>query len=271
VRNEASVQDEGTAAPDDVQDRGARTATILLVDDDPQLRAMLGYALRLDGFRVEEAASGQETLARLEEREPDVVLLDVLMPGLDGIETCRRIRERSTVPIIMLTARGGDEDVVAGLEAGADDFCTKPVGLAQLAARIRAQLRRRELDATPGLRRTGVGGGDLVVDSAARQVIVEGRAVDLCQREFALLERLALSPGSVVGHGELAEHVWGSRSPKQLAHLRSYIRRLRQKIEPDPDNPRYIHSRTRMGYMLTRRPKGPEPMDAAEGDTTGCG
>ena len=253
MRNEASVQDEGTVAPDDVQDRGARTATILLVDDDPQLRAMLGYALRLDGFRVEEAASGQEALARLEEREPDVVLLDVLMPGLDGIETCRRIRERSAVPIIMLTALGRDEDIVDGLQAGADDFCSKPVSLAQLVARIRAQHRRRAIDAVSAAH--AAGDGDLVIDEASRRAIVEGRSVDLSHREYALLECLAGSAGRVVSHEQLVECVWGSTSPRYLTQLRSYIKLLRQKIEPDPQHPRYIRSRARMGYVLMAAPR----------------
>jgi DNA-binding response OmpR family regulator len=264
------VRDNATTAPSNTQERGARTPTILLVDDDPQLRAMLGYALRLEGFRVDQAASGEEALARLEDREPDIILLDVLMPGLGGLEACRRIRERSSVPIIMLTALGCEKDIVAGLQAGADDFCTKPIGLAPLAARIRAHLRRRELDATSGRARTSVAGGDLAVDSAARQAIVAGRAVDLSQREFGLLERLTRSPGRVVSHQELVEHVWGSRSPKHLGHLRTYIRRLRQKIEPDPDAPRYIHSRPRLGYILTHRPQNPEPMDTAQGDATAC-
>jgi DNA-binding response OmpR family regulator len=237
---------------------------VLIVDDDPQLRAMLAYALQLEGCRVEEAASGAEALRRLEQREPDVVLLDVLMPELDGIETCRRIRERSAVPIIMLTALGRDEDIVDGLQAGADDYCTKPVSLVQLVARIRAQLRRREMDAASTVRNLSLAAGSLVVDTAARQAIVEGRAVDLSPREFDLLHRLAQSPGQVVSHEQLLEHVWGTTSPDYLAHLRSYIKLLRQKIEPDPHRPRYIRSRARMGYVLSDRPADTEPESAEE-------
>lgn len=233
---------------------GARTAVVLMVDDDPQLRVMLGYALRQEGFQVEEASSGEEALGMIKRHEPDIVLLDVLMPGMGGIETCRQIRAISTVPIIMLTALGRDEDVVAGLEAGADDYCTKPVSLVQLVARIRAQLRRRELDAVSTPRSLSVDEGNLIVDTGARQAIVKGRAIDLSPREFDLLYRLAQTPGQVVTHEELLEHVWGTTSPDHLAHLRSYIKLLRQKIEPDPHHPRYIRSRARMGYVLADRP-----------------
>ncbi len=232
-----------------------RTPVVLMVDDDPQLRVMLGYALRQDGFQVEEASTGEDALEVFRSQEPDIVLLDVLMPGLGGVETCRRIREKSSVPIIMLTALGRDEDVVAGLEAGADDYCTKPVSLAQLSARIRAQLRRRQMDSVSTAQTLTVDRGSLMVDAAGRQAVVNGRTVDLSPREFDLLYRLAQTPGRVVSHEELLGHVWGTTSPEYLAHLRSYIKLLRQKIEPDPHNPRYIRSRARMGYVLTDRPE----------------
>ena len=253
-----------TTALDRSDERGTRNAVVLMVDDDPQLRVMLGYALRQDDFQVEEASSGEEALETLERLQPDIVLLDVLMPGLGGVETCRRIRERSAVPIIMLTALGRDEDIVDGLQAGADDYCTKPVSLVQLVARIRAQLRRREMDAASTVRNLSLAAGSLVVDTAARQAIVEGRAVDLSPREFDLLHRLAQSPGQVVSHEQLLEHVWGTTSPDYLAHLRSYIKLLRQKIEPDPHRPRYIRSRARMGYVLSDRPADTEPESAEE-------
>jgi DNA-binding response OmpR family regulator len=238
-------------------DQGSRPTggpTVMMVDDDPQLRVMLTYALRQEGFGVEEAASGEEALDLIRRHEPGIVLLDVLMPGLGGVETCRRIRAQSTVPIIMLTALGRDEDIVQGLEAGADDYCTKPVSLVQLVARIRAQLRRREMDAAITGHSLSVDQGNLVVDPDSRQAIVQGRAVDLSPREFDLLYRLAQSPGRVVSHEELLEHVWGTTNPDYLAHLRSYIKLLRQKIEPEPHNPRYIRSRARMGYVLAEPP-----------------
>ena len=240
-----------------------RTAVVLMVDDDPQLRVMLGYALRQEGFQVDEASTGEDALEMLRQQQPDIILLDVLMPGLGGVETCRRIREQSTVPIIMLTALGRDEDIVSGLEAGADDYCTKPVSLVQLVARIRAQLRRREMDAADPSNALAVDEGNLVVDSAARQAVVKGRAIDLSPREFDLLFRLAQNPGRVVSHEELLQYVWGTTNPDHLAHLRSYIKLLRQKIEPDPHRPRYIRSRARMGYVLADRPMDTEP-DVAE-------
>jgi DNA-binding response OmpR family regulator len=239
-----------TGRNDSVETQQASAATVLIVDDDPQLRVLFGQALRTEGFQVEEAGSGTEALEILQEQVPDLVLLDVVMPGLSGIETCQRIRERSTVPVIILTALGREQDVVAGLEAGADDYCTKPVSVVQLVARIRAQLRRRDLNATVSDQPRTVLQGDLVVDPRARQAIVKGRAVDLSAREFDLLYRLAQSPGRVVSHNDLLEYAWGTTDPDYLGHLRSYIRLLRQKIEPEPHNPRYVRSRARMGYVL---------------------
>jgi DNA-binding response OmpR family regulator len=235
-----------------------RSPIVLMVDDDPQLRVMLGYALRQESFEVQEASSGEAALEMLKHQEPDIILMDLLMPGMGGVEACRRIRDRSSVPVIILTALGRDEDIVSGLDAGADDYCTKPVSLVQLVARIRAQLRRREMDAATSVRTLSVDEGNLVVDSAARQAIVKGRAIDLSPREFELLHRLAQSPGRVVSHEELLEHVWGTTSPEYLAHLRSYIKLLRQKIEPDPHHPQYIRSRARMGYILADRPQDAE-------------
>jgi DNA-binding response OmpR family regulator len=229
---------------------GGRTATVLTVDDDPQLCLMLGYALQRHGFRVEAATSGEQALDMLHDLQPDVVLLDVLLPGLDGMETCRHIRARSSVPIIMLTVLGGDRDVRTGFEAGADDYCRKPVSIDELAARVRARLRRRELDAASGNGTPRVG-ESVVLDAAARQAIVDGRRVDLLSpREYALLDCLASNRAQVVTHRELIEHVWGTKSQDYRAHLRAYIRLLRRKIEPDPHHPRYIRSRARLGYVL---------------------
>src|SRR5919197_755380 len=197
-----------TTALDRSDERGTRNAVVLMVDDDPQLRGMLGYALRQDDFQVEEASSGEEALEMLERLQPDIVLLDVLMPGLGGVETCRRIRE---------------------------------------------QLRRREMDAASTVRNLSLAAGSLVVDTAARQAIVEGRAVDLSPREFDLLHRLAQSPGQVVSHEQLLEHVWGTTSPDYLAHLRSYIKLLRQKIEPDPHRPPRGGSRHTGGVGMEAR------------------
>lgn len=253
------MESTGATAPPALGRTNASTATILMVDDDPQLRVMLGYALRQESFKVEEASSGEEALELLQREEPHLVLLDVLMPGIGGVETCRQIRAVSSVPIIILTALGRDEDIVSGLEAGADDYCTKPVSLVQLVARIRAQLRRRAMDvATVANGTLSVDKGNLVVDAAARQAIVKGRAIDLSPREFDLLHRLAQNPGRVVSHAELLQHVWGTTSSDYLAHLRSYIKLLRQKIEPDPHHPQYIRSRARMGYVLADHPRDVE-------------
>jgi DNA-binding response OmpR family regulator len=233
-------------SPRDAQD--AQTV-VLVVDDDPQVRVMLGYALRQHGLQAEEASSGEEALHALKRRKPDVVLLDVLMPGLDGLETCKRIRQQSLVPVIMLTALGRQDDVVAGLKAGADDYCAKPVNLSELAARIRAQLRRRELQAVskPADVLTA-GEGDLVIDVRGGQVLVKGRAVRLSPREFRLLHRLAQTPGRAVSQKALLAFVGGPSQKGSL--LRTYIHRLRRKIELDPHSPRYILARARTGYVL---------------------
>jgi DNA-binding response OmpR family regulator len=235
-------------SPPDAQDT---EAVVLVVDDDPQVRVMLGYALRQHGLQAEEASSGEEALEILKQREPDVVLLDVLMPGLNGFETSERIRQFSRVPIIMLTALGRQDDVVAGLKAGADDYCAKPVNLSVLAARVRAQLRRRERQAVSKPSNVLTAGeGDLVIDVRGGEVLVKSRAVRLSPWEFRLLHRLAQTPGRAVSHEALLAYVWGTRSRKGSA-LPMYIHRLRRKIEPDPHNPRYILARARAGYVLT--------------------
>jgi DNA-binding response OmpR family regulator len=236
------------ASPPNAQDT---EAVVLVVDDDPQVRVMLAYALRQHGLQAEEASSGEEALEILKQREPGVVLLDVLMPGLNGFETSERIRQFSRVPIIMLTALGRQEDVVAGLKAGADDYCAKPVNLSVLAARIRAQLRRRERQAVSKPANVLTAGeGDLVIDVRGGEVLVKSRAVRLSPWEFRLLHRLAQTPGRTVSHEALSASVWGTRSRKGSA-LPMYIHRLRRKIEPDPGNPRYILARARTGYVLT--------------------
>ena len=232
-----------------------QAAAVLVIDDDPQVRLLLANALRPQGFRVDEAASGEAAMETLERLRPEVVLLDVMMPGLDGVETCRRIRERSSVPIVMLTALGRDQDIAAGLAAGADDYCTKPVSIPQLTARIRAQLRRRDINVATGPGGRAVGG--LALDRAGRRAVVGGRAVDLSPREYALLDRLARTPGRPVRHEELIAHVWGRPDSAYRERLRSFVKLLRRKIEPEPENPRYLRSRARIGYVLDHA--GSEP------------
>jgi len=223
---------------------------ILVVDDDAQLRLMLRYALEREDIQVEEASSGEAALDSLRRREPDVVLLDVHMPGMGGIEACRRIREQSAIPIIMLSADGTEDAVVVGLRAGADDYCAKPVGLAQLFTRIQALLRRRRLDTAPAAGISSFPNREIVLDPTHREAIVQGRTIRLSARAFDLLQRLAQSPGRVVSHEELLDHLWGTTTPDCLPQLRSSIKLLRQKIEPDPYRPRYIRSHAGVGYVL---------------------
>jgi DNA-binding response OmpR family regulator len=179
-------------------------------------------------------------------------LLNLVMPGLNGIETCSWIRAQSSVPIIMLSGLSYEEDIVAAFEAGANDYCVKPIGLVELLARIRAQLRRRDFNMRGTPARRTIGRGELLLDLDTRQASVGGRLVRLSRREFDLLERLAQSPGRIVRHDELLRVVFGSSDPAYLPHLRGYIMRLREKIEPEPRRPRYIRLRARLGYLLAR-------------------
>ena len=228
---------------------------ILAVDDDERVRALCAAALSQE-FEVVPAENGKQALQLFYQKRPDVVLLDVTMPVMDGWETCRRIRDMADVPVIMLTAHGADHDVVRGLDAGADDYVTKPFRPLQLAARIRAVLRRR--------RRGGAAaedgeseilsfdGGHLVVDTARRVAVVGGKDVSLSATEYRLLETLARNAGRVLSHDQILEHVWGNAYAGETGYVKTYVGLLRNKIEQDPRHPRYVLARRGLGYYLDR-------------------
>jgi len=234
----------------------AKKTTILTADDDPQLLRLVSRNLQLDGYDVHTAADGQQALEMIEARSPDLVLLDVMMPRLDGFSVCQRVREFSSVPIIILTARGNDQDKIRGLDLGADDYLTKPFSVDELLARVRAVLRRAQLsavDATQGLR-SRVTIGDLSVDYAQHQVTMNGREVELTPIEYRLLAYLAQNAGRIVTQDLLLEHVWGAEYVGESHLLQVNINRLRRKLEPDIARPCYIQTKTGVGYLLNAQP-----------------
>jgi len=227
---------------------------ILIVDDDPAFVRLAEQVLIHKGYEVLKASSGQEGLRLLFNQKPDIVLLDVAMPGMDGWETCKRIRDICDIPIIMLTGRhNAEEDIVLGLDHGADDYLIKPVGNRELVARLRAVLRRAELpSSSDGVRETTYSDNLLTVNLAERKVSVNGKRVRLTPTEFRLFAFLVENAGRVLTHKRLLEKVWGWEYVDDLDHVRIYIWHLRQKIELEPAQPRYIITEPGVGYYFRK-------------------
>ncbi len=225
---------------------------ILVVDDDPAFVRLVERVLTQKGYEVLSAGSGEEGLRLLFAHRPDMVLLDVVMPRMDGWQTCSRIRDISDIPIIMLTGKQkSEEDIVRGLDCGADDYLIKPVRSRELVARVRAMLRRAELPPSPEVER-GITYSDdfLTVDIAQRKVIVNGERVKLTPTEFRLLALLMQNAGRILTHKQLLEGVWGWEYIDDLDYVRIYIWHLRQKIEPDPTQPKYVITEPGVGYYF---------------------
>lgn len=222
---------------------------ILVVDDEPRYLRVIRFNLEAGGYRVTCVATGEGALALLGKQAPDLVVLDVMLPGLDGFEVCRRIRELSPTPIIMLTAKGADDDKVKGLRLGADDYVTKPFSAQELLARVEAVLRRAHLAEAPP-RQPRIAVGDLEIDFLGQRVALQGREVRLSPTEYRLLSCLAASSGVVLTREHLLEKVWGAGYRGEHEILRIALWRLRHKLEQDPSNPRYIVTRPGVGYML---------------------
>ena len=222
-------------------------ASILIVDDDAQIRRTLRATLVPYGYAVEDVSGGEEALQMLGERKPDLVLLDLNMPGMSGLETCRAIREQADVAIIVLTVRDAEKDKVRMLDAGADDYITKPFGTAELLARIRAALRRlpASADAVPVLELDG-----LTIDFGARHVIVRGQPVRLTPKEFDLLRFLAGNPNQVLTHRRLLQAVWGPEYGDEVGYLRVFVNQLRKKIEKHPSQPKFLLTEPWVGYRF---------------------
>ena len=222
---------------------------ILLAEDEVALRDFVSRNLRARGFEVFEASNGLEALAVWEREDPHLLILDIMMPRMDGLEVCRRVRERSAVPIIVLTALDAESDKVAALDLGADDYLTKPFGVEELLARVRAVLRRTQGEAispADGIKRFG----DLEIDLSGHTLRLRGAEVRLSPTEFALLEQLVTHAGKVLTHRMLLQRIWGPEYGGEAEYLRVYINRLRQKLEPDLANPRYLLTEPGVGYRF---------------------
>jgi len=221
-------------------------STILIVDDEPQIRRVMRTTLSSNGYSVIEAGGGEEALEMMRQQRPELVLLDVNMPGVSGLDVCREIRDQSDVAIIMLTVRNTEHDKVLALDAGADDYVVKPFGIEELLARIRAALRRTSsAEPIP----TFVS-SDLEIDFERRKVLVQGRQVRLTPKEFELLRHLVINQGKPLEHRRLLQAVWGPDYGNETEYLRVFINQLRKKIELDPAHPKYIHTDPWVGYRF---------------------
>jgi two-component system KDP operon response regulator KdpE len=221
---------------------------ILVVDDDPQIRRVMRATLVGHKYEVTEARNGEDALTGISAEMPDLVLLDMNMPGIDGLETCRHLRSGSDVPIIVLSVRNTEKDKVAALDAGADDYITKPFGMEELLARIRAALRRAPTSPENGPH--SVATADLQIDFDTRRIQVKGKETRLTPKEFDLLRYLVSQAGKPVPHRELLQAVWGPDYGDEPEYLRVFINQLRKKIEPNPAKPKYILTEPWVGYRF---------------------
>lgn len=231
-----------------MRDNAAMTARILVVDDDTALAEMIGIVLEREALTAHYCTDGAKALGVIAEYNPDLILLDVMLPGMDGIEICRRVRESSGVPIIMLTARSDTEDVVRGLEAGADDYIPKPFKPAELIARVRARLRRSPEEAPAPQQEEKLMIGDLEIDVSGHEVRRGEKVIALTPLEFDLIAALARSPWKVFTREELLEQVWGYRHAADTRLVNVHVQRLRAKVEIDPEHPQVVVTVRGVGY-----------------------
>ena len=225
-------------------------ARILLVDDEQAVQTLLTYPLRKEGYEVVGAVDGQEALDRFSEQRFDLVVLDVMLPKLDGIEVCRRLRTRSQVPIIMLTAKGDEADKVVGLEIGADDYITKPFSVREFRSRVKAALRRGSMGGRGAAAQAPISAGEMEIDFERRATQVRGEPVQLTYVEFEILAALASAPGRVFNREMLLEHVWGDSTYRDPRTVDVHIRHLREKVEVDPKRPEYLFTVRGVGYRF---------------------
>jgi two-component system, OmpR family, KDP operon response regulator KdpE len=226
---------------------------VLIVDDEPQIRRFLRTSLSAHGYRISEASCGREAITLMTTERPELVLLDLGLLDMDGLEVIHRLREWSTVPIIVLSVRGQEANKIEALDGGADDYVTKPFGMGELLARLRAALRH-QLQAEVAEPIFQCGG--LSIDLVRRVVTVDSREVKLTPKEYDLLRLLVTHAGKVLTHRQLLREVWGPASVHETHYLRVYIGQLRQKLEPDPAQPRYILTEPGVGYRLALLPEG---------------
>jgi two-component system KDP operon response regulator KdpE len=224
---------------------------VLVVDDEPQITRVLRTVLSSQGYQVRTAAEGESALSNFKDWNPELVITDLFMPHMNGVELCRRIRALSTVPIIVLSVKGEERTKVEALDCGADDYVTKPFGIEELMARVRAALRR---GGAPTPEPSSFDAGDFRIDLDARRVHARGHEIRLTPKEFDLFVYLARHPNRVIPHAELLEAVWGEASQEQPEYLRVFMGQLRKKLEPDSSNPRYLVTEPWVGYRFN--PKG---------------
>ena len=226
------------------------SARILVVDDEPQLTRVLRTGLKSRGYDVRAAADGLAGFEAFNDWHPDLVITDLAMPNVDGLELCRRLRAVSTVPIIVLSAKGEEKTKVEALDLGADDFVTKPFGIDELLARVRASLRRAKAPATNEATQTTLDSGDFHVDLETREITVRGKSIHLTPKEFDLLVYFIKHSGKVLTHRTLLAALWGGNYVEQNEYLRVFVGNLRKKIEPDAASPRYILTEPWIGYRF---------------------
>ena len=225
------------------------SARILLVDDEQSIQTLLSYPLRKDGYHVTSALDGSEALRRFEEGRFDLVILDLMLPRMGGVEVCRQLRSRSQVPIIMLTAKGSETDKVAGLEVGADDYITKPFSMREFRSRVKAALRRSRMSSKAD-EAGAIECGELTIDFDRRMVTLSDEEVKVTYVEFEILGALARSPGRVLTRETLLEHVWGDSDYRDPRTVDVHIRHLREKLEQDPKEPEYLFTVRGVGYRF---------------------
>jgi DNA-binding response OmpR family regulator len=227
------------------------SARILLVDDEQSIQTLLSYPLRKDGYHVTSALDGTEALRRFEEGRFDLVILDLMLPRMNGVEVCQQLRSRSQVPIIMLTAKGSETDKVAGLEVGADDYITKPFSMREFRSRVKAALRRSRMGAESSEDGGGaIETGELTIDFDRRMVTLGDEEIKVTYVEFEILGALARSPGRVLTREILLEHVWGDSDYRDPRTVDVHIRHLREKLEKDPKEPEYLFTVRGVGYRF---------------------
>ena len=223
---------------------------VLVVDDEKLIVKGIRFSLEQDGMEVDCAYDGEEALAYARDNDYDMILLDIMLPKLDGFEVCQQIREFSDVPIVMLTAKGDDMDKILGLEYGADDYITKPFNILEVKARIKAIMRRTGKKEKDGKDAKVIVKGDLKLDCESRRVFSKDREINLTAKEFDLLELLATNPGKVYSRESLLNIVWGYEYPGDVRTVDVHIRRLREKIEPHPSDPKYVYTKWGVGYYF---------------------
>lgn len=221
---------------------------VLVVDDEKLIVKGLKFSLEQDGMEVDAAYDGGEALDKIRNNEYDIVLLDIMLPVLDGMQVCQQVREFSQVPVIMLTAKGDDMDKILGLEYGADDYITKPFNILEVKARIKAILRRNSRKEAAAPNTSVVVAGDMKIDCDGRRVYILGKEINLTAKEFDIIELLVKNPGKVYGRDTLLKLIWGEDYPGDARTVDVHVRRLREKIEENPSEPKYVHTRWGVGY-----------------------